>query len=142
MNLENKDILRDVTLEGTGYRLVTWDPDRLHPTGPNHDAVGYAFFAPHENEPIFTGEDFGNPCGGCDAIDSDAVLRSILGFLTLGEGDTDSEHFEKYTERQLAFRDGPDREELSLWGMEPQKDDEQPPMPFVDTDSCTYPRAC
>jgi hypothetical protein len=136
MDLSDKDVLRDVTLEGTGYRLVTWDAHAFLP--PNHDAIGYAFFAPGENDPIFTGEDFGNPRlwgkqGGC-AIDSDDVLRSILGFLTLDEGDTDDEYFDSYTERQLAFRDGPDREHLSLWDMEPQEDDEHEPMAFVDNE--------
>jgi hypothetical protein len=132
MDLSDKDVLRDVTLEGTGYRLVTWDAHAFLP--PNHDAIGYAFFAPGEADPIFAGEDFGNPRlwgkDGGRGIDSDNVLRSILGFLTLGKDDTDGDYFTGYTERQLAFRDGNDREYLSLWG----PDNEHEPMAFVDND--------
>lgn len=133
MDLSEKDILRDVTLEGTGYRLVTWEPEGepRFPTGQRK--IGYAFFAPGETEPIFTGEDCG--VSPFHAIDSDDALRGLLGFLTLRKGDTDSEYFDGYTERQIAFRDGPDCEYLSLWGMEPQADDENEPMGFIDNEA-------
>lgn len=131
MDLSEKDILRDVTLEGTGYRLVTWDTPNRAPTG--QWLIGYAFFAPGEGEPIFTGEDAG--IAPSNAVDSDDALRGLLGFLTLRKGDTDSDYFDGYTERQIAFRDGPDCGYLPLWGMEPQADDEHAPMAFVDNEA-------
>lgn len=137
MNLEEKDILRDVTLEGTGFRLVTWDPQRSQVKTDKHP-VGYALFAPGESEALFQGEDY--RVSHFNSLDSDECLRRILGFLTLGKDDTDEKYFMKYTSRQLAFRDGPHRKELNLLIQDDSHGRES--MAFVDTDSCTYPRAC
>lgn len=131
MDLAEKDVLRDVTLGDTGYRLVIWDawrPGWRHPQHP----IGYAFFAPGEDTPIFTGEDYG--CSPMHAIDSDACLRGLLGFLTLQDGDTDPAYFASYTERQLAFRDSSDCAYLGLWAMEPD-DDGNELLGFVDNES-------
>jgi hypothetical protein len=37
------------------------------------------------------------------AIDSDKAVGSLMGFLTLRPGDTDSEYFESYTPEQMHF---------------------------------------
>lgn len=50
---------------------------------------------------IFEGQDFG--CSSFHAIDSDACVKSLMGFLCLQPGDTDKEYFENYTAEQLAF---------------------------------------
>jgi hypothetical protein len=66
--------------------------------------VGYEFAetAPSgEEEEILSGEDFG--CSPCYSIDSDNAVCSLMAFLTLRKGDTDSEYFENYTPRQLAW---------------------------------------
>lgn len=56
---------------------------------------------------VFDADDFGDPMmrvSGCGPEDADRV-RSLGSFLSLGEGDTDSEYFDSYTPDQLAWRD-------------------------------------
>lgn len=107
-------ILRCVELGATGYYLLTWSTGRYDRRGQSY--IGYAFGRTDEGEPLFAGEDFaGSPM---HADDSDETLRSLLGFLTLRQGDTDADYFDDYTPRQLEFRDGPDIEELGLWAMD------------------------
>lgn len=55
----------------------------------------------------------------CHAIDSDEPLRSLLGFLTLRPGDTDSEYFANYTPRQWEFVNS-DAEYISWFSLEPE----------------------
>lgn len=50
---------------------------------------------------LFAGDDF-SP-GPMHAIDSDAAIAGLMGFLTLRRGDTDLEYFDKYTPEQWAF---------------------------------------
>lgn len=52
---------------------------------------------------LFEGRDFG--CSPLHAVDSDATVASIMGFLTARPGDTDPEYFELYTPVQLGFCD-------------------------------------
>ena len=52
---------------------------------------------------LFTGADFG--CSPMDAIDSDATIESLMGFLTLRPGDTDPEYFQDYSAAQLEYAD-------------------------------------
>jgi hypothetical protein len=50
---------------------------------------------------LFEGEDY---CPSpSTAIDSDASIAGLLGFLTLHPGDTDREYFAEYTKAQLEF---------------------------------------
>lgn len=103
--------LRHVEFEG--YELLLWDTNRRDKYGKY--ILGYAFGKRGESPPLFVGEDFGAPA--IRPIDSDAVLRCLIGFLTLKPGDTDAEYFANYTEEQMAFARG-DAENLSLWSME------------------------
>lgn len=112
--IDDDRTLRCVKLSGTQYVLHTWDTYRRDSLGKS--TLGYAFYDVREDEPIFAGEDYHAPA--VRSIDSDEVLRDLLGFLTLGMGDTDSEYFESYTAQQIAFRDGDDREHLSMWATE------------------------
>ena len=109
--LNDPRVLRYVAVEG--YRLLTWDTGGRMQTGQYR--IGYAFYAPNATEPLFCGDDFG--CSPMDAIDSDACLRGLLGFLTLRPGDTDREYFDGYSEAQMAFAQG-DAEYLQLWTLE------------------------
>jgi hypothetical protein len=122
---EDKDVLRHVALDDTGYTLVVWDTHRQDQMGKS--ILGYAFYEPGEDEPLFEGEDFG--ASPMDAIDSDETLRGLLGFLTLRPGDTDREYFESYTPRQMEFAES-EAEELQMFGME--ADSEYEPPPLVD----------
>lgn len=114
----------------TAWRLLTWEVGTRARTGQLH--VGYRLTSP-QGEAIFEGEDFG--CAPSDAIDSDACLRGILGFLTLRPGDTDAEYFESFTPAQLAFAAN-DAEDLSQYATDPE-DSEDPEearefLAFVD----------
>ena len=50
---------------------------------------------------LFEGQDF-SP-SPLHAIDSDAAVVGLMGFLTLRPGDTDRDYFDKYTPEQWAF---------------------------------------
>jgi len=47
-----------------------------------------------------------------------SAALALLSFLTLREGDTDSDYFDDYTPAQLAFRDSSDCEELQSYTCE------------------------
>ena len=107
---EDNDILRYVHFQpypkgkGPTFRLLTRDGRRYHRNGPQWQ-VGYRLTM-HENgktTTLFCGEDYG--CSPMDAIDSDACVKGIMGFLTLCPGDTDDEYFENYTPAQKDYCD-------------------------------------
>lgn len=125
----NGDILRKVRVDD--YVLLTWDTNGVDNLGKY--ILGYRFSKGEgENDVIFEGEDF--HCSPCEAIDSDASLRAILGFLTLRPGDTDSEYFDNYTPRQWEFVNS-DAETISLYGLE---DTDDGPLPeFIDIDDAS-----
>ena len=50
---------------------------------------------------LFEGNDFGP--SPLHAIDSDDAVASLLGFLALRPGDTDSEYFDDYTPEQIEY---------------------------------------
>jgi len=132
------ELLRHVVLDN-GYHLATWD---LHRRGGeyNKEMLGYRFWyaagpaSGNYERTIFEGDDFG--CSPVQAIDSDEVLRGILGFLTLRPGDTDEEWFERYTSEQMAFAESADAEMLQLY----TSDEDAEPFEDVDADP-TPPRA-
>jgi hypothetical protein len=61
---------------------------------------------------IFDAEDYG--CSPCHAIDSDASVRGLLGFLTLRPGDDADGFTDAYTDVQRAFAEA-HAETLSCW---------------------------
>lgn len=126
--LDDNRVLRHVEIDGR-YRLLVWDTYRTGRHGG--ETLGYAFSRIGESEPIFAAEDFGAPAIKTrgESLDGDATLRSLLSFLTLREGDTDSDYFAGYTERQWAFSRG-DAEEISMWAMDPESGSD--PLPFVE----------
>lgn len=85
---------------GPTFRLETWDTGRME---GSHTMLRYRLTMHNagKRSVIFEGADFGT--SPCHAIDSDATLASLMGFLTLRPGDTDSEYFEAYTPDQLAY---------------------------------------
>jgi hypothetical protein len=102
-------VLRNVFLGDTGYRLLTWDTN-----SPGYRArLGYAFYQPDVEEPLFVGEDFHVPT--TKSIDADDTLCYLLWFLLLRVGDTDREYFSEYTPEQMAFAEGCDIERLTPW---------------------------
>jgi uncharacterized membrane protein (UPF0127 family) len=119
---DERDIIRDVDVDG--YRLRMWDTYRTDRLGKS--ILGYEFFDRNGNL-LFTGEDF-SP-SPMDAIDSDASVRALLGFLTLRPGDTDDEYFAEYTSEQMDFAQT-DAEELQLYTLE--EEEGYPAMKFED----------
>ncbi len=98
-------------LKGKGpvFLLKTWDTGRMI---DNKCRLGYRLSIGHAKDQnalgnpavwnvLFEGEDFG--CSPLDAIDSDAAVASLMSFLTLRPGDTDSEYFEAYTPEQMEY---------------------------------------
>ncbi len=110
------NVLRHVTLKWhPEYSLLTWEPEGAPRCSTGQYKVGYAFCHTGSLTPLFIGEDYG--CSPFNAIDSDAALVGLLGFLTLRPGDTDSEYFESYTETQLDWAVSC-AEELSMYGQD------------------------
>lgn len=115
---DDESLLRDVDIDG--YRLQMWDNGEKYERGQRRNYIRYSFTDPQGNV-VFSGEDY-SP-SPMHAIDSDESVRGLLGYLTLRPGDTDDEYFEKYTDEQKSFADSA-AEGLSMWGMDPQDDDE------------------
>jgi hypothetical protein len=118
--VEEERVLRAVKVLGK-YYLIIWDTyavDDQH----GHSHLGYRFVGPG-GVVLFQGTDLGIPRG--EAIDSDEVVNTLLGFIVMQPGDTDDEYFEKYSRKQLEFAEGEDAEDirLALYGGE---------RPYVD----------
>lgn len=104
-----KDILRKVILAPYGrggidpwFDLITWDTHRMDHLGKW--VLGYRLTLHEWNRKpcvVFDGEDFA--CSPLHAVDSDATIGAIIGFLCLRKGDTDAEHFDSYSPFQLDF---------------------------------------
>lgn len=95
-----KDILK--VWKRDGFRLT------LYYLGG--ERIGYRFT--DKGIKIFEGKDFRpSPMYAIDSLES---VYSLLGFLSLQDGDTDSDYFKDYTPDQLAWRDGSRPEYLSL----------------------------
>ena len=122
--LTKERLMRTVDIEG--YRLRLYDVPGRDEAGLWR--VGYVFSDP-AGRVLFSGADV----YGHDAVDSDETVRSIIGWLTLKPGDTDDEYFEKYTPEQMAFAEGP-AEQLSIYGLQPEDDDEWPAPGWTDVD--------
>ena len=67
---------------------------------------------PLQRHLIFLGSDF--CCSPLHATDSMETVISLLGFLSLVEGDTDNEYFDNYTDFQKGWRDSNRCEELQM----------------------------
>jgi len=83
----------------------------------SHSHVKYQLFDGNYDEsdaPIFEGTDLAIPLWH-DAL-SLKTIETAIGFFSLEDGDTDKEYFDKYTKRQLAWRDKR-AEELHLLGI-------------------------
>jgi len=110
-----RDIMRVIRFRpyargmGPQFRLTTWDAGRTGSDGKY--VVGYRLSigvggeSPSGNPAawsvVFEGEDF--RCSPLHAVDSDACVAAIMGFLTLRPGDVDKEYFAGYTPEQLEF---------------------------------------
>lgn len=103
----NRDIIKRWRHGKTS--LVLWDTHRTRQTGGG-SVLGYELKS--GGKTIFTGEDFGS--SPLHAIDSLDTVYSLLGFLTLQPGDTDDDHFEKYTPEQIAWAGSNDAEEIRM----------------------------
>lgn len=86
---------------GPYFRLRVWDTYRRD--GYGKCILGYSLFRcePETLLELFAGEDFHN--SPMHAIDSDATIAGLMGFLTLRPGDTDQEYFDNYTPEQLDY---------------------------------------
>jgi len=91
-----------------GFTLRIFD----FPFAQRGDRRYYGYELKDGRKVIFEGRDFGP--GYATAPDSLEAVYGILGFLTVQEGDTDREYFEKYTEEQMAWTRSRRCEELNL----------------------------
>lgn len=98
---------------GRTFILETWDTYRTDRMGKT--CIAYRLSYEQEDVTIFEEEDF--HCSPVIAIDSDECLQTLLGFLTLREGDVEEDYFEDYNDVQKDFRDE-DAETLSLYTLD------------------------
>jgi hypothetical protein len=84
--------------QGPTFHLYLYDVGLRRPDGK--DAIGYKLTQSHKRRvsTLFEGSDIG--CSPLHAIDSDETVNSVMSFLTLRPGDTDSEYFDGYTAAQ------------------------------------------
>lgn len=92
-----------------GFTLLIFRPSRLPESRHRHDIKlfdgGKLIFETWISVPLYTHE----------AKDGrHRLICDALGFLSLQDGDTDEEYFKDYTPDQIAWRDSPRCEELSL----------------------------
>jgi hypothetical protein len=123
---EEEDLLRSVKFEG--YRLDLWDAHDNCSTGQS--LLGYRLTHP-DGRVLFEAEDYG--CSPMIPIDSDDSVRSLLGFLTLRPGDTDSDYFDSYTPEQLAWAES-EAETLQLWARDPDEEEEGEALKFEEVE--------
>lgn len=90
-----------------GFTLTVWDTHRID--GMGKAILGYRLS--DRGVLIFQGEDFHS--SPMHAIDSLNVVEAILSFLTLKQGDVESEYFDEYTPTQLEWSRGSRCEELN-----------------------------
>lgn len=83
-----------------GFRVDLYDTGATHNGGPQQ-CLAYVFR--QDGNVIFRGADYG--CSPMHAIDSAESMAALLGFLSLGDDDTDDEYFADYTPEQLEWRD-------------------------------------
>ncbi len=93
------------TVDAEGLRLEMFEPGGE--LRPDAGALGYVLT--DKGTVMFAGTDF-RP-SPLHTIDSDRTVEALAEFLALKPGDTDSEYFTKYTERQRVWiqGDGPSR---------------------------------
>lgn len=95
------------TWEKEDFKLMLWDTHRVDSMGKA--ILRYQF--EDRGNIIFEGEDF--HCSPMYSIDGDEAAYSLLGFLSLQDGDTDREYFCDYTPDQIRWRD--ERAEELAW---------------------------
>lgn len=96
------------------YRLDAEHVIHVHRDRVDSDGrIYWAYVLERNGRPIFKGADFSTP----HDVSYGEAARGVLGFLTLGEHDTDAEYFETYTPRQLTWRDEC-AEDLALYAMD------------------------
>jgi hypothetical protein len=86
---------------GPHFALTLWDTGRTENHGFMSGKNILRYRLSTRGRPLFQGENFA--CSPLHAIDSDATVRAIMGFLTLRPGDTDAEYFTDYTPAQTTF---------------------------------------
>lgn len=103
----------------SGRLMAAYQLDHEHIIHVATDRVGenhrmfWHYVLERNGATIFEGADFS---AGTELTYGEAA-RGIVGFLTLREGDTDSEYFDHYTPDQIAWRDEC-AEGLAMFGME------------------------
>lgn len=104
-----ESFLRWVKLPG-GYSLFLWDTGRR--TGGAFGRCDLGYVLRKGRRVIFEGDRYSPGAG--TAIDSDAAVFGLLGFLTLKPGDTDPDYFRDYTPGQLEWASSDDAERLAM----------------------------
>ena len=82
---------------GPTFSLTMWDTGRV--TADHRTVVGYELKM--SGKVLFSGEDFYPSLS--ESIDGDAAVASLMTFLTLRPGDTDSDYFANYTADQMSY---------------------------------------
>lgn len=107
--------------KATADQLTVWRRDgyelRMYDGGTDDDGREVVSYVLHDHQwgygrDLFRGRNY-RP-SPLYAVDSPESIAGLLSFLSLREGDTDSEYFDAYTDRQIGWRDSHRCEELQL----------------------------
>jgi len=95
---ESYDHLSTWRSDADGFRLELFDTYQVR---RGKSVLAYQFF--HNDVLVFEGDEYG--CAPSHAVGGDLSIASLLFFLSLKPGDTDSEYFERheYTREQLEW---------------------------------------
>lgn len=106
--------------DGEGFRLELHMSEQ--PASAPHRQRWYYEFRDYDwSKPdphvgaIFRGDDYETVYG-----EDDEIVRSLLGFLSLQPSDTDTEYFDSYTERQIAWMEER-AETLSMYAIDEEE---------------------
>ena len=86
---------------GPAFKLWLWDTYTTGEYGKSRLGYRLAMIDKDKTTVIFEAEDF--YASPMYAIDSNAAVASVMGFLTTRPGDTDQEYFDHYTPEQLDY---------------------------------------
>jgi len=87
--------------KGPVFGLTMWDTNKRDSMGKYVLGYRLTMGRPMAQIVVFQDQDFA--CSPLHAVDSDATVTALMGFLTLRPGDTDAEYFDAYSADQLAF---------------------------------------
>lgn len=108
---------KNISWESMGFKIEMKETDHRDNRGLNF--YSYSFWDndfDEMKEPIFEGEDYSPAPSIRD--NENRIISDLIGFLSLSLGDTDFDHFNNYTNRQMRWCTSQRIDDLQIEGIE------------------------